>query len=193
VTLGPPFLQKGATHFRSSATRSQVASGAFGADDYLESGGEFDWPHAPTAVGGRADLRVFTAAKASSAYTTHLMDPAQGDAYFVAFSPAAQLAFGYVWRRADFPWMGIWEENLSRASAPWNRATISRGMEFGVSPFAESRRQMIERGRWFDTPGFRWLPARARIAAEYWAISAQTRTIPETLAWPANGNGAMGQ
>ena len=28
-------------------------------------------------------------------------------------SPASKLAFGYVWRRADFPWLGIWEENHS--------------------------------------------------------------------------------
>ena len=42
----------------------------------------------------------------SSAYTAHLLDPAIEQASFVAFSPGANLAFGYVWRRADFPWAG---------------------------------------------------------------------------------------
>lgn len=170
VTLGPPFLEKGITQLRASATRSQVFAHPFGDDDYLEKGASFDWPHAPRAGGGSVDLQGFTGLPASCAYTTHLMDPSREHAHFVAFSPRAQLAFGYVWRRADFPWMGIWEENLSRKNAPWNGAEITRGMEFGVSPIPETRRQMIERGSLFDTPGFRWIPAKTRVDVEYWAF-----------------------
>ena len=48
--------------------------------------------------------------------------------------------------------MGIWEENHSRAAPPWNSETLTRGMEFGVSPFPESRRKMIDRGRLFGVP-----------------------------------------
>ena len=62
----------------------------------------------------------------------------------MAFTPEFQLAFGYVWTQADFPWMGIWEENRSRQQPPWNGREVTRGMEFGVSPFPESRRQMID-------------------------------------------------
>ena len=185
ATLGPPFLEKGATEFRASAARSQVLDGRFGDHDYLKSGAVFDWPHAPGGDGGTADLRRYTAAPASSAYTAHLMDPDREQAFFVAFAPGAQLAFGYVWRRADFPWMGIWEENFSRASAPWNGATLARGMEFGVSPFPETRRAMIDRGRTFDTPGFRWIPGRTRIDVEYRAVVLHARAIPDTLAWPS--------
>ena len=43
--------------------------------------------------------------------------------------------------------MGIWEENRSRLQPPWNGRTITRGMEFGVSPMPETRRAMIERAR----------------------------------------------
>ena len=96
------------------------------------------------------------------------MDPALADAFFVAFSPRARLAFGYVWRTADFPWMGIWEENHSRTQPPWNGGTLTRGMEFGVSPMPESRRAMIDRGRLFGVPTYRWIPARTRVAVEYW-------------------------
>src|SRR5580765_7937338 len=120
VTIGPPFLEKGVTEFRASATRSRVFEGAFGADDTLAAGAGFDWPFARRRDGGVSDLRVYTAATRSSAYTAHLMDPAADEAFFVAFSPSARLAFGYVWRRADFPWLGIWDENHSRTAAPWN-------------------------------------------------------------------------
>ena len=184
VTIGPPFLEKGSTEFRASATRSQVADGQFGDHDYLHAGAVFDWPHAPGAAGGVSDMQRFTGAAASSGYTTHLMDPSREHAFFVAFSPRHQLAFGYVWRRRDFPWMGLWEENLSRQGPPWNGRTTTRGMEFGVSPFAETRRQMIDRGRLFDTPGFRWAPAKSRIEVEYWAVLEPATRIPAELRWP---------
>ena len=185
VTLGPPFLEKGRTEFRASMTRSRVFESAFGADDYLMAGADFDWPNAPRIGGGSADLRRFSSAPASGAYTAHLTDPGRADAFFVAFSPSSRLAFGYVWRRADFPWMGIWEENLSRPNAPWNSRTLTRGMEFGVSPFPETRRAMVERGRLFDTPTFRWIPAGSEVSVEYWCVAGDAERIPETLEWPA--------
>ena len=183
VTLGPPFLERGATEFRASAGRSQVFPGSFGAADYLAAGAEFEWPSAPRIGGGAEDLRKFTSAPSSSAYTAHLLREAE-HAYFVAFSPGSRLAFGYVWRRADFPWLGIWEENASRRQPPWNGQTLTRGMEFGVSPFPETRREMIERQRLFDVPTYRWIPAASRVTVEYWIVAAAAETVPETLEWP---------
>lgn len=181
VTLGPPFLEKGRTEFRASATRSKVFEHAFGTADYLAPGAVFDWPLAPRADGGVADLRQFTSAAASNAYTAHLMDTSIDDAFFVAFSPGLRLAFGYVWTRQDFPWLGIWEENHSRSHAPWNGATLTRGMEFGASPMPESRRRMIDRGRLFDVPTYRWIPAKSGVEVEYWAILRDAEAVPEIL------------
>jgi hypothetical protein len=181
VTLGPPFLETGVTMFRASATRSKVFEGGFGSHDYLAAGAEFDWPFAPRSGGGQADLGLMNGDAPSSAYTAHLMDPAREDAFFLAFAPAAQLMFGYIWKRADFPWMGIWEENHSRVHPPWNGRTLARGMEFGVSPMPETRRQMIERGTLFGAPSYRWLPAKSRIEVEYRAMTARMDTIPETI------------
>jgi len=181
VTLGPPFLQKGATEFRVSADRSLVFDGRFGPSDYLVAGAEFGWPDAPRASGGVADLRRYTDAPASSAYTAHRMDLRRDEAFFIAFSPTARLAFAYVWRRADFPWLGIWEENLSRTNPPWNGRSLTCGMEFGVSPIPESRRQMIERGRLFDVPTFRWIPARQRVQVEYRAVLRPAGAIPHSI------------
>ena len=160
VTLGPPFLERGVTAFQLSATRAKSFETAFGADDYLEPNVEL--PSGP---------HVFTSAAKSSAYTAHLMDAASEQAYFTASHPGLKLEFGYRWKRSDFPWLGIWEENHSRLNAPWNGQTLARGMEFGVSPMPETRRQMVERGTLFGVPAFRWLPARGRLEARYSAFA----------------------
>jgi hypothetical protein len=184
VTLGPPFLQPGQTELRVSATQSRVYEGTFGPADYLAAGADFNWPDAPLAGGGTTDLRLVDARKPASGYTAHLMDPRHEHASFLAYTPALGLAFGYVWRRADFPWMGMWDEHHSRSQPPWNGAVLTRGMEFGVSPFPESRREMIERGQLFETPVFRWIPAGARVAVEYWIVTRPAAAVPETLGWP---------
>ncbi len=184
VTLGPPFLERGKTQFRASATRSVALGGDFSAANYLKSGLEFEWPNAPLKDGGTCDLRVFNTASVSGAYTAHLMDAAREHAFFTAYSPSPKVAIGYVWRTKDFPWLGIWEENCSRAHAPWNGKAITRGMEFGVSPFPESRREMVERGKTFGVPGFRWLPAKGKLEAEYWASVRTEQAVPESMTWP---------
>jgi len=127
VTLGPPFLERGVTQFRASAAQSKVYESDFGRAAYLKPGAEFDWPIAPHSDGGGVDLQVFTKAPVSSGYTAHLMDERREHASFVAFSPTFRLAFGYIWKRSDFPWMGIWEENHSRTDPPWNGKTLTRG------------------------------------------------------------------
>ncbi len=103
----------------------------------------------------------------SEAYTAHLMDPAEAEAWFTASS--GNLTFGYTWRREDFPWMGIWTENRGRTHSPWNGRTVTQGMEFGVSPFPETRRAMIERGTMFGAPCCRWIGAKQKLRAEYTA------------------------
>lgn len=169
VTLGPPFLERGVTRFEVSATQSQVFEGAFGADDYLVSGAEFQWPSAPRSVGGIADLRICNDAAKSSAFTTHLMDPRSEFASFTASHPGLRVQLSYRWKRADFPWLGIWEENHSRMQPPWNGRTLARGMEFGVSPIPETRRRMVGRGSLFGEAAYRWLPARGTLRARYTA------------------------
>jgi hypothetical protein len=164
VTLGAPFVEPGHTRFEVNATHSMVLEGDY-EGNYLEPGAKFVWPDAPAKNGKAVNLRTYTDAPVSAAFTTHLM---QEPAYFVAVHRG--LSFGYRWRREDFPWLGIWEENRSRTRPPWNGNAITRGMEFGVSPFPEPRRKMIERRSLFDTPGFRWLPAKSKLTAEYEAF-----------------------
>lgn len=182
VTLGPPFIENGRTEFRLPGTRSKTFESDFAGDKgYMAVGAEFDWPHVPHKDGGTVDLRVFPDYDASGGYTAHLMDPSREDAYFLAWSPSSKLLFGYQWNRQDFPWIGIWEENRSRTGPPWNGQTITRGMEFGVSPFPETRRQMIDRNQLFGERTYRWIPAQTAITVEYTAFAREADGIPESL------------
>ena len=175
VTLGPPFIQHGKTRFEVNAGRSRVFEPEM-PSMALVRGADFDWPHAPGVDGGTIDLRTYTSAEVSAAFTTHLMnDPA----YFVAETDG--LRFGYRWRRDDFPWLGIWEENRSRRQPPWNGQTVTRGMEFGVSPMPETRRAMIDRGALFGVPGYRWIPARSRVEVRYHAAAGPSGANPLDL------------
>lgn len=180
VTLGAPFVAPGVTQFRAPATRSKVIESDFtGGKGYMRTGAEFDWPLVPHRQGGTVDLRTFVDLPVSGAFSTHLMDPRRAEAFFLAWSPKSKVLIGYVWQRADFPWLGIWEENRCRTAPPWNGQTITRGLEFGVSPMPETRRQMIERGRLFGVPAYRWLPARQTLRAEYRAFVTTAEAIPD--------------
>lgn len=174
VTLGPPFLERGVTRFSIPATHSRVFEPWASDADNLALGTDFEWPFAPSKNGKPVDLSLFTAAGQSSKFTAQLLDPKLETASFEAYAPEQKLLFGYRWRRSDFPWLGRWEENHFRQDAPWNGRTLTCGMEFGVSPFPETRREMIDRGTLFGVPTFRWLPARGRIAVSYSAFLRQS-------------------
>ena len=58
---------------------------------------------------------------------------------------------------------------------------MTRGIEFGTSPMPETRRQMIERGKLFGAPCYRWIPARTEARIEYSAFLTTADAIPETL------------
>src|SRR3954452_130974 len=81
VALGPPFLERGSTQFRASATRSKVFESEFGADGYMQAGAEFEWPTVPLKAGGTTDMRIYRDARSSAAFTTHLMDTRREKAF----------------------------------------------------------------------------------------------------------------
>jgi hypothetical protein len=133
---------------------------------FMEHGATlFRWPYTHSSV-------------MNEAYTAYLMDE---PAWFAAWSPVEKTAIAYRWSRADFPWMGIWKENRGRTHTPWNGRTVTQGMEFGVSPFPETRRAMIERGKMFDTPCYRWIGAKEKLTAEYQAVIAPADALPESF------------
>ncbi len=183
VTLGPPFLKKGKTRFHTPATRSKVYEKEFAeGQDRFPFGDEFAWPQVPLNGGGSEDLRTLTNRPSSAAYTAQLMDPSRDQSFFTAYDPDTRTLFGYIWRRRDFPWLGIWEENHLRKTSPWNGRSLTRGMEFGVSPMPGSRREMVDRGRLFGEPSYRWIPARSKVTVEYCLfITESPREVQEVI------------
>lgn len=181
VTLGPPYLEPGKTQFRAPATRSKVIDSEFGGEQ--ATGKEFTWPTCPRKDGGTLDLRVYPSEVPSGGFTTHLIDPSLENGYFTSWAPASGIYFGYVWKRADFPWLCRWGENSLRKSFPWNGRTMTCGMEFSASPELESRRAMATRGSMWGAPAGRWLPAKTKIETSYAAFIGQSRLIPESVEW----------
>jgi hypothetical protein len=181
VTLGPPFLEPGKSRLVLPARRSMVYPHELGPDQRYAPGAKFEWPHAPNKDGSITDLDTFPAFERSAGVTCHAVDDDREQAFFLAWHPDSRLAFGYAWGRQDFPWISLWEENRSRQQPPWNGQTVTRGVEFGLSPFAEGRRNMVERGSLFGVPTYRWLGARQSISIDYVAFAFQSGEMPEEL------------
>ena len=182
VTLGPPFIEPGVTRLNIPARRSMVYPTDLSAEHQrYRPDTEFDWPMAPTKDGGSLDLSTYPNLEHSAGVTAHLVNEDRETAFFMAWHPETKVLCGYAWRRADFPWISLWEENRSRAFPPWNGNTITRGVEFGASPFAEGRRAMVNRGSLFGTPVYHWLPAHTSLTVEYVAFVRQSQELPGEL------------
>jgi len=166
VTFGPPFLECGTTIFDMPATRAKVCPPLYSERIFLQPDAEFVWPEAPRKDGGHSDLRTMPDARFGH-YTAQLLDPSLEIAFISACNPRQRLLVVYVFRRADFPWVGNWEERNNRTSAPWKGKTFCRGMEFSTTPFAIPRRDTIDQGPLFGERTYRWLPARSRISVRF--------------------------
>jgi hypothetical protein len=169
VTLGPPFLEPGQTEF--FATTARRCEDANDADQQTGFAGD------PKAL-----RETLSSADCFGGYRAFQMDERESDSYFIAWSPAVETALAYCWKPSDFPWLGIWDENRSRQHRPWNGRVLARGLEFGVSPFPETRKEMIERGRLFDTMTYRWIQAKGRLTVDYRAATIETKRMPASLA-----------
>lgn len=165
VTFGPPFLEPGVTVFDLSATRGQTFPGPVGNPQRMKSSAGFAWPNGPGQK-GRVDLRRMGKGK-NSDFAAVLMDPKLEHVWFSAVNPTQGLMIAYVWRREDYPWMGIWEERFARTERPWNGKSFTRGMEFTNTPFPVGLRKSVDMGAFQGRPTFRWLPALGTVSFNY--------------------------
>lgn len=176
ISFGPPFLEKGASFFDLDGTWSTVDPREFSKGQRLRQGGEFEWPNAPGADGNDVDLREWPKGTSSSDFTVSLIDPGQKWGWFTAINAKRGLLVGYIWPRSDWPWAANWEENHFRSANPWKKKAVARGIEFGTSPFAYSRRDTVTIGKLHEVPTYRWLPAKTKQTVGYAAFLAP---IPE--------------
>ena len=177
VTFGPPFLEAGVTWFDMPATRAKVAPASHSSQCFLKADAEFDWPNAPARNRGRMNLRT-TPARRFGHYTTQLLNPKLEIGFIAACNPRLRLLVVYAFRRADFPWVGNWEERYSRAQVPWLGETFCRGLEFSTTPFAIPRRETIAQGPLFGESTYRWLPAKSMARVRFLILLFQ---VPENF------------
>jgi hypothetical protein len=123
------------------------------------------------ARGGRVDLRAGPTSLGVGDHTTSLMDPAAKHAWVTALHPGKHLLLGYMWNREEFPWLQNWEDY--RASG-----RLARGLEFSTQPFDVPRREAVQMASLFDTPTYRWLPAKSKIGARFLMFYAR---VPEGM------------
>jgi hypothetical protein len=164
ATVGAPFLEPGKVvvdmPVEKAKTKAYDPQGAGAANRQLPSFVDFHWPTAPTRDGQVLDLRSAPLKPGGLEHSTSLLDPSRRLAFVTALHVEKKLIIGWVFRREEFPWIQTW---LSYP-AP-NR--MARGLEFATQPFDLPRADVLKAGPLFDTPVFRMLPARSKIASSF--------------------------
>jgi hypothetical protein len=173
ATIGGPFLEQGKTVTDMSARRAMTRSYESEAVDppdhhNLADFKEFTWPMAPTADGRSVDVRIAPTITPVMDQTTSLMDPSRRLVFVTALHADRKALFGYLFRREEYPWTQMWD------SYPGGTRRSSRGMEFAVQPFDLPRRDVIQANSMFETPTYRWLPAKSTITSSF--LMFYTRT-----------------
>ena len=176
VTLGPPFIAPEDCRVFMSAAKGATSHDAYGDKALLEFWREFQWPIAPGSSGGDVDLSRCLIRKGFGVVASLLVDPARDAQFVAALNTRERLLIAYCFRRADYPWVTIWEENCARESPPWNGRTQTRGLEFGSTPLPVTRREAFTRGPLLGTPTFATVPACGRVTISYVAFLAH---LPE--------------
>ena len=169
LTIGPPFLSCNDTLIDMPGTRARAIDASYSDSMEIVPGASFDWPHAPRPNGGVRNLRE-TPDGSYSRYTAQLIDQDLETGYIAASSPSRGLLLLYVFRRADFPWIGNWEECRYRENAPWGGKSFCRGIEFSSTPFAIPKRETVTNGPLFGEQTYRWLPAKSKVTIRFFAL-----------------------
>jgi hypothetical protein len=166
ATFGPPFIAAGKSYLDLSGTAGQVSQGA-AATNSLRPGAEFRWPEGTGREGSAVSLRPFQPAPNAGTYFAVLMDRQQPLSFFTMYNPEFGVLIGYLFRTDESPWVGDFQENQRIQDKPWDGKTITRGIEFGTTPFAEGLRRSVERASMFGVPTYRWIAGRERAKMTY--------------------------
>jgi hypothetical protein len=168
ATFGPPFATASETTFSASGAQGLTSEDAYAGCSRVQLGRQFQWPLAPSENGtGTTDLRLLFTEKGRGLFAAVQLDPAREIEYVVGVNWKLGLGVGYCFRRKDFPWMGVWEENCSRDGSPWNGNSQARGMEFGTTPFPTGRDGLERKKPIFETPTWCTVSGNGRKIAKY--------------------------
>jgi hypothetical protein len=170
ATIGPPFLEPGATVIDLSENRALTRPWPQEeARHRLATGHEFRWPLAPSKSGGDIDLRETPEMADSLDQTGHSMNAGRPYAFATALNRRRRLLLGYVFRPAEYPWLQNWQSYLAHGHQ-------ARGLEFGTTLFGRPRREILTENRLFGELLYRSLPARSAIESTYlmfWTLTPE--------------------
>jgi hypothetical protein len=170
VTLGLPLLHPEESVTALPGTRAVTWPHGYEGASLVQDNQEFTWPEAPAIEGGTVNLARPFARDGKGFVAAVLVDPQRELGFVAALNWRLGLLLGYCFRRSDFPWVAIWEENVARTGSPWNGNTRARGLEFGSTPMPVGKEETFARGSLFDTPTFRRIPAKSELRAPYVAF-----------------------
>lgn len=172
VTLGRPLLEPGSSAVSVAGKRAKSWPHGYEGRSLIANNREFNWPHAPCTRRGLANLSQPFSESKTGLVACVLSDSTRELSFIAALNWELGLAFGYCFRRRDFPWITVWEENCARSYAPWNGVTQARGMEFGTTPLPVGKQGAFDMGHLFATQGWRCIPARGNSCVSYMAFLA---------------------
>lgn len=160
--LFPPFLERRNTVVDVSGARSRTRTypGNGRGGTLMQQSQDFTWPNAPGAAGTAFNVSETPEGVNGMGHTTTLMDPSRRLAWVTILNKARHYLLGYVFRREEYPWV---QNYMQYGGGGW----IGRGVEFATQPFDLPHRDMVELNRMFDTPVYRWLPAKSKISTRF--------------------------
>ena len=168
-TIGPPFLDE------SVVVDSNAAKG-------FMQGGAMPNPEEPSVVwpialnnGEPVNLR-FLSDDHDPNVVSYVIDDEYG--WVTAANAGKGLLIGYVWKRADYPWLNIWR----RAE---NGKPLARGLEFGSTGLHQPFPILVKKGKIFGRPLLDFLDASESKTRSYVGFLAE---IPKGYRGVASAN-----
>lgn len=177
VTLGPQFLSSDDATITVPGGKAITFPHDEG-NGLLALNAEFDWPNAPMAQGGSVDLSKPFIHKGLGFVVAVLLDKKREIGFISALNRALGLCVVYCFKREDFPWVAVWEENQGIKAAPWKGNTQARGLEFSTTPLPVARRESFLSGTVLGEPRNTFIPALRTRSVRYVALLA---TVPDTF------------
>ncbi len=182
ATFGKPMLANGESALSLSGTQAITWPNGYEGKALLPDCRPFTWPLAPTLDGREADLSQPFASPNKGFVVAVLVERERQHGFVVALNWKLGLVAGYCFRRSDFPWVAVWEENRARQYAPWKGRTQARGLEFGTSPTPVGLRETVSNGPVLGESTFAVVPAKGAKEVSYLAFLARVGEDWRTIA-----------
>lgn len=180
VTLGPPFISARHSRVALPGTRGITFPHSYSnGKDVLATNRSFRWPLAPDPKGNPVDLTRTLLRPGAGLVAGVLLNLRSPLGFVAAVNLQHRLLIAYCFKRSDFPWVAVWEENQAIEAPPWKKRTRTRGLEFGTTALPVPRQEGYDIGALYGVPTFASVPARGRKTVRYLAFLAQ---IPRKIA-----------